>query len=453
MDECCLHNSIVASLHVAISLFKFRNLFVLKKYPKLNHEWLYFKARSKKTLLGGYPSNVKGWKRKFFFVSGKTGSFPKGCLGRLGFHGSKDTLDMEGLYSVPALLESKSFHKSFGPPKFMVSDDGGNGEDRLAGFAFASSGDVGESFHSREESLEYLGTIRREIRRILPHTPDLTLLSDMVLNGTNWVSLQITLTPGIATKARDEASLISLEDANSKGKEALPIPEPKKAKSKPNEAMIVVAPREGTSANPVAALGPQVTMQRSASTAKKILKACIPPIDKEEVDKLELDLMVFKLFHTLVQAVVVMSSLACQGQEIELEGWMVELKVQNQLYAEELAKVNEERDATSDRLAKLKLLVSELREKEARTKRLALAHHHPVLGIDLDAMDMDRDLIAKEKADAEEKEEEESQGKNKKGATRMATPSLLRFVKFCKDFEGVDTSVSGVDISGQNVFP
>ncbi|GFZ01864.1 hypothetical protein Acr_15g0004730 [Actinidia rufa] len=31
--------------------------------------WLYFKARPKRTLLGGYPSNVKEWKKKFFFIS------------------------------------------------------------------------------------------------------------------------------------------------------------------------------------------------------------------------------------------------------------------------------------------------------------------------------------------------------------------------------------------------
>ena len=66
----------------------------------------------------------------------------------------------------------------------------------------------------------------------------------------------------------------------------------KKAKSTPSEVARPVAPREGIWANPVAALGPKVTMLRSAATTEKILKACIPPFDKEEVDKLELDRMV-----------------------------------------------------------------------------------------------------------------------------------------------------------------
>ena len=39
---------------------EFRNLFSLNTNPKPNQGWLYFKAMYKKTLLGGYLSNVKG---------------------------------------------------------------------------------------------------------------------------------------------------------------------------------------------------------------------------------------------------------------------------------------------------------------------------------------------------------------------------------------------------------
>ena len=83
----------------------------------------------------------------------------------------------------------------------------------------------------------------------------------------------------------------------------MPIPKPKKAKSTLSEAAIEVARpmafEEGTSANPVAVLGPKVIMLRSAATTEKILEACIPPFDKEKVDKLELDRMVSKLIHIL----------------------------------------------------------------------------------------------------------------------------------------------------------
>ena len=62
----------------SLSLSEFRNLFSLNCNPKPDQGWLYFKARNKKVLLGGYPSNVKGWKSKFFFVSGDEWEIPAG---------------------------------------------------------------------------------------------------------------------------------------------------------------------------------------------------------------------------------------------------------------------------------------------------------------------------------------------------------------------------------------
>ena len=106
----------------------------------------------------------------------------------------------------------------------------------------------------------------------------------------------------------EDAPFTLPDKASSMGKEAMPIPEPNKAKPMPKETTIIatrpVAPREGTSVNPVAALGPKVTMLRNSSTAKKILEACIPPFDKEEVDKLELDRIVSKLFHIIGQVTI-----------------------------------------------------------------------------------------------------------------------------------------------------
>ncbi|GFY81287.1 hypothetical protein Acr_01g0010960 [Actinidia rufa] len=61
-----------------ISLSEFRNLFSLNSNPNPDQGWLYFKARNKKVLFGGYPSNVKGWKSKFFFVSGDEWEIPEG---------------------------------------------------------------------------------------------------------------------------------------------------------------------------------------------------------------------------------------------------------------------------------------------------------------------------------------------------------------------------------------
>ena len=100
---------------------------------------------------------------------------------------------------------------------------------------------------------------------------------------------------------------ISPSEAGSKGKEALPLPEAKKkarSMARPSEVanMAVtrlVVPGEVTSANPIATLGPRVTILRCPATVEKLLEAVIPPFDKEEVEKLDLDRVVSKLFHIL----------------------------------------------------------------------------------------------------------------------------------------------------------
>ena len=83
------------------------------------------------------------------------------------------------------LLKSKSFRRVFGSPGPMAFGTKGN-EPHGHGTS-TSSGEAGESrpshgehiqqdSHSRDESIEYLGTLRKELKRILPHIPDLTLL-------------------------------------------------------------------------------------------------------------------------------------------------------------------------------------------------------------------------------------------------------------------------------------
>ena len=50
----------------------------------------------------------------------------------------------------------------------------------------------------------------------------------------------------------------------------------------------------------------------------------------------------------------------------KLEEMVVKLKVQNQQFTDE-------RDAAADKLAKLVMLIAELRDREARSKMLAIA--------------------------------------------------------------------------------
>ena len=58
----------------------------------------------------------------------------------------------------------------------MSSSGGDNVEGQFVDCATISTGDKGESHHPRDESVEYIGIIWKEMRRVLPCFPDLTLL-------------------------------------------------------------------------------------------------------------------------------------------------------------------------------------------------------------------------------------------------------------------------------------
>ncbi|GFY88916.1 hypothetical protein Acr_06g0008560 [Actinidia rufa] len=135
-----------------ISLSEFRNLFSLNSNPKPDQSWLYFKARNKKVLLGGYPSNVKGWKSKFFFVSGDEWEIPNGtsreCAPRVPRTWGIPGRSLFSFYPVFILLNARALRTA--------------GDNLPSRDALSSSSDV--------------GSIRIELRRLLPHIPDLTLL-------------------------------------------------------------------------------------------------------------------------------------------------------------------------------------------------------------------------------------------------------------------------------------
>ncbi|GFS36166.1 hypothetical protein Acr_00g0044420 [Actinidia rufa] len=129
-----------------ISLSEFRNLFSLNSNPKPDQGWLYFKARNKKVLLGGYPNNVKGWKSNFFFVSGDEWEIPEGTS-RKGapristaiypprLYGDEPKVFEEIFRSVessldaspcPVLLDSKSYRQVFVSPGSRASRTAGD---------------------------------------------------------------------------------------------------------------------------------------------------------------------------------------------------------------------------------------------------------------------------------------------------------------------------------------
>ncbi|GFY84217.1 hypothetical protein Acr_03g0009910 [Actinidia rufa] len=346
----------------SISLSEFRNLFSLNCNPKPDQGWLYFKARNKKVLLGGYPSNVKGWKSKFFF-----------CLRR-------------------RMGDSRG-NVSGGCPK--SSKDVGNsrasrtaGDNRPSREVSSSSSDMGESKNSqeqarrespsRDDSIECLGSIRTNLRRLLPHIPDLTLLRwpggkvlDPILDRfsnapssnslsescsdsslpveleSNAMSKRVSfkkigeklrkvvgassgapvLAKGVIIGEKQPGESITSSpnkkgkvDDGSKGKGVVIGPEGRKKATSSSKAPTTLAtasprPGEGSSTNPGTGLGPTASILGSPSVAEKLLRGVIPAADKEKVEKLTLDQTATKLFHVIGQALVLGSSLAVRSRE------------------------------------------------------------------------------------------------------------------------------------------
>ncbi|GFY93766.1 cytochrome P450, family 81, subfamily H, polypeptide 1 [Actinidia rufa] len=172
-----------------------RNLFSLNSNPKPDQGWLYFKARYKKTLLGGYPSNVKGWKSKFFFVSGDEWEFPEGSP-REGAPRVPRTRGVLALQQPSSAIRRQA--KSFRGDLQVGGEDGAFFRASAPGLEVISLSFYFSGVHgvedcgrgtSRRWSAELVGQHRTELRKIFPHIPDLTLLRwsgkkvlDLILN-------------------------------------------------------------------------------------------------------------------------------------------------------------------------------------------------------------------------------------------------------------------------------
>ncbi|GFZ19428.1 hypothetical protein Acr_28g0001330 [Actinidia rufa] len=382
----------------SISLSEFRNLFSLNSNPKPDQGWLYFKARNKKVLLGGYPSNVKGWKSKFFFVSGDEWEIPeeksqkgaarvprtwripnKHCNNppRLFedemkvFEEIFRSVEESGRFSVPVLLDSKSFRRVFASPGSRASR---TASDHLpSGEAVSSSSDVAMS---KRVSFKKIGEKLGKAAGASSGTP---APAKGVVIGEKRAGESITSSPSKKAKA-DDGSKGKRVDIGLEGK--------KKASSlsKTSAAPTVVPsrPGEGTSAHLGAVPGPAPSILGSPSVAERLLRGLIPPADKEKVDKLTLDQTATKLFHVIGQALVLGSSLAVRSREAgeqaslqvgrvasmetevarlqklaaDFEQQLAESRAHEQQSLDELAKAKGDRDSLADHLGKSGALVN-----------------------------------------------------------------------------------------------
>ncbi|GFS42450.1 hypothetical protein Acr_00g0079930 [Actinidia rufa] len=163
-----------------MSYDEFRCLYSLSPLP--DSGWYYFKARPDKNLLRGSPSNVKRWKKRFFFASEDEWEFfpskplglgipRKSCKALLALTETEAKRTVEvlgkiepgGYFDMSKVLGSKTFTKHFAVGRMEVSSSGG--DNATLGDEGEFRGDLQHSGSSRSDSVEYLGVIRVDIGR------------------------------------------------------------------------------------------------------------------------------------------------------------------------------------------------------------------------------------------------------------------------------------------------
>ncbi|GFZ08778.1 hypothetical protein Acr_20g0005860 [Actinidia rufa] len=392
-----------------MSCDEFRCLYSLSPLP--NSGWYYFKARPEKNLLRGSPSNVKGWKTRFFFASGDEWEFPSGTtisdstprvprswgmpgkscnkLPTLSEIDAKRTvaifgkIEPGGYFEVSKILGSRTFNKHFAVGCTALSTSGGDN---------TTSGDEGE-FVTREDSVEYLGVIRRDIGGVIRRAhPAMSARGKAKAEKATKTAKPPTKGVVIREKRTREGNpLIEIgEPDSSKGKEAVPPPPPKRFKS--NRGAINAGGRAGEAgtSSPGGDMGSE--SMSDASVARRLLTGVIPASDKKEV-------------------VVFASSLALRSQEhlhdmdfhmARADSAELELvKAQNRAVKAEnrLAELSEE-GSKPDR-AVIDSAATYFSEGFEFCKR-QLLHQFPNLGVDVANMAMDPSFVEEEEARKEE---------------------------------------------------
>ncbi|GFZ05152.1 glutathione S-transferase TAU 19 [Actinidia rufa] len=101
------------------------------------------------------------------------------------------------------------------------------------------------------------------------------------------------------------------------------------------EATHVVAPGEGTLANPGDVLGLNASMVENLAVAEKFQESVIPlpPFDREEVGKLDLDRAILRLFHGVSQASELELELKLElpSSQLRKEDWIFAPRIDNNI--------------------------------------------------------------------------------------------------------------------------
>ncbi|GFY86418.1 hypothetical protein Acr_05g0000570 [Actinidia rufa] len=286
--------------------------------------------RPSKNILKGALNNVKGWKKRFFFILGDEWEFhptipreeravrvPR-SWGAPGKQCNKVPIlspvkeerfrqvfkkVREGRFKIPVILNSRTFYKYFAPGQVGVSLSGsGTTKGEVGGEA---EGDIRLEVAASEDH----ASESREETRMFLHASNLDLLMLIRENGPRPLAMSKRIKFSELAKVAAPKTVAP----SSKGV-AKKIKTGSGAYAAP--ARLPIVPEEGSSARRILgeALCPQALVMASAAMAEKILAGMILPADKEKVEKLTFDQVVTKFLHVLGQGVILGSFLAVRSR-------------------------------------------------------------------------------------------------------------------------------------------
>ncbi|GFY84704.1 hypothetical protein Acr_03g0014780 [Actinidia rufa] len=277
-----------------LSCGEFRCLYSLSPLP--DSGWYYFKARPEKNLLRGSPSNVKGWKTRFFFASGDEWELARARMPARVYY---DCNKLPTLSEVDAKRMEAVFGK-IEPGGYFETGVGGAIRRALPGIPDENYSKVAR------------GKVKDPFTNLLSGTSGSS--SD---SGSDSIS-DSELPPELKSDAMSAQGKAVAE----KAKKAAAAKHPtkgvvirEKRTFKSNREAINARGR-ATEAGTSSPAGDRESQSMSdASVARRLLTGVIPASDKKEVDQLSENDLVAKSFHALGQVVVYASSLALRSQE------------------------------------------------------------------------------------------------------------------------------------------
>ncbi|GFZ05146.1 hypothetical protein Acr_17g0007180 [Actinidia rufa] len=226
----------------------------------------------------------------------------------------------------------------------MASSGGGNAEEKNAGNADNVEANEGVSLHSRDYSVEYVGTIRKGLWRAI-----LSSLPDEVLLRIIWAKI----CPSSFIKWDSSSSCSEICDIGKDGLErSCPIIQGEERLQ--NEG---VSPSQG---------------RKEIQMGEKLLSR---PTDK----KMELDEVVIQFYHTFSKAMVMGSSIMDRPKEMRDESRVVELEADKEcsdaallILEKEVVGLKKDKEDSDIAMEKLEKEVAEMKKREILTKKLVV---------------------------------------------------------------------------------